>query len=256
MSMQSPHDADGTRTARVPLPPNETGPVPVHYDRVQPRYFGVTPPMLLFALAFAGLCVALVLFVTGHWPVGLILLGLAVLAFAAFLEAARRKPDTAMARVTADAAFDARARTRAGLEVMGARGRAAREALRVRRELRRAWKYRQERLTALGEATYLGDTRAADVFRREVAEVDAFAAQLTTYLDAQLDAAEHEVRNARLEVQQTQMVEIPEPYPPPDEGTPPQPAPVPEPYPGPEIVPPVPDPVPTPLGPDPGQQQR
>src|SRR5919202_1888450 len=104
MSEPSAPAADPTRTAQIPLPPDETGRVPVHYDRVQPRYFGVTPPMLLFALAFGGLCVA------------------------GFLEVARRKPDTAVARVTADAAWDARARTRAGLEVVGARGRAAREA--------------------------------------------------------------------------------------------------------------------------------
>src|SRR5919202_5641517 len=112
MSEPSAPAADPTQTAQIPLPPDETGRVPVHYDRVQPRYFGVTPPMLLFALAFGGLCVALVLFITGHWPVGLILLGVAVLCFAGFLEVARRKPDNAVARATAEAAWDSRARTR------------------------------------------------------------------------------------------------------------------------------------------------
>src|SRR3954471_14949114 len=61
------------------LPPAETGPVPISMQRAEPRWFGVTPPTMLLGLAVAILVFAVVLFVTGHWPFGLILLGLSAL---------------------------------------------------------------------------------------------------------------------------------------------------------------------------------
>jgi hypothetical protein len=69
-------------------------------------------------------------------------------------------------------------------------------------------------------------------------------------LAVQLAGADERIRRARLPVQDTVMVtpnEPSAPYPPPDEGNPPQPAEVPEPYPPPdEGTPPAP-------APDPGQ---
>ncbi len=71
-------------------------------------------------------------------------------------------------------------------------------------------------------------------------------------LAERLAGAEERIRRARLPVQDTQMVtpnEPSAPYPPPDEGNPPEPAQVPEPYPPPdEGTPPVP-------APDPGQTE-
>ena len=37
------------------LPPDETGPVPVHVQRAEPRWFGVTPPSFLLGDGPAGL---------------------------------------------------------------------------------------------------------------------------------------------------------------------------------------------------------
>src|SRR5213082_3236427 len=82
--------ADQTR--RVPLPPEETGPVPVSLVHAEPRWFGVPPPLLLFGLAASLFVLALVLLAVGSWPSGLILLGLSTLLTAAFLETARRRP--------------------------------------------------------------------------------------------------------------------------------------------------------------------
>ena len=48
----TPADADGA-TVQQEVPHNETGPVPVSFDRVEPRLFGVTPPALLLAVAVA-----------------------------------------------------------------------------------------------------------------------------------------------------------------------------------------------------------
>src|SRR3954452_8244883 len=81
-------------TLQVELPPEETGPVPVSMQVSEPRWFGVTPPSFLLGLSGVLLVLAIALFAVGHWPYGLILLGLAALLLAAFMEAARRRPHT------------------------------------------------------------------------------------------------------------------------------------------------------------------
>src|SRR5579872_7152217 len=74
--------SDGGTTVQAELPPDETGPIPVSFTQVEPHWFGVTPPVFLLGIAGAVLLLSLVLFATGHWPYGLILLGLAALLFA------------------------------------------------------------------------------------------------------------------------------------------------------------------------------
>jgi hypothetical protein len=123
------------------------------------------------------------------------------------------------------------------------------ETLRLRRQLGRLQAYRRDLLTAFGDAVYRGDEAAAARLRVELGGVDVQTRDLEQELHRLVVATRERIASARLAAQPT-MVEVPEPYPPPDEGTPPQPVPVPEPYPGPEIVPPTPDPVPTP-GPEP-----
>jgi hypothetical protein len=219
--------------------------VPVSVAHAQPRWFGVTPPSLLLALAAAAAVAAAVFFATGHWPVGLILVGAAILLVTAFLEVARRKPDTAVPRLSADAFDGMRARAASTFDALAARGRAGRESARVRIELARLHAHRRELLAAFGDAVYRGVD--ADPFRGRLVELDGYAHRLEQELQHVLAAANQRVRMARLAVQETQMVSIPEPYPPPDEGTPPAPAPVPEPGPPPdEGTLPQPDPVPTP----------
>lgn len=76
---------------------------------------------------------------------------------------------------------------------------------------------------------------------------------------AVVDQAQERLYQRRLEVQPTEMVELPEePSPPPGEGTPPEPARIPEPYPPPdEGNPPEPAviPEPGPLAPE-GDERR
>jgi len=71
-------------------------------------------------------------------------------------------------------------------------------------------------------------------------------------LAERLAGADERIRRARLPVQETVMItpnEPQQPYPPPDEGNPPEPAQVPEPYPPPdEGTPPLP-------APDPGRTE-
>jgi hypothetical protein len=233
-------------TVQQELPPEETGPVPVSFERPQPRLFGVTPPGLLLAVAAGLLVLALVLFVSGHWPFGLIVLGLAALLFAAFLEAARRHPTSPVTRVS----MDARERAGSMFETWRARAVAAAEVRRIHSGLAIVEAERRTALFELGAAAHRGDGIAEAGMRARLSELDAHETQLRGDLDARLEHAGERIRKARLSVQDTVMVtpnQPSEPYPPPGEATPPQPAVVPEPYPPPdEGTPPTPAPVPEP----------
>jgi len=124
-------DAGGTKV--MELPPDETGHVPVHYRQAETRYYGVTPATLVLVLAGAALTLAVVLLALGRWPLGLVLLGVAVLLALVSLEAARRKPAGAVARSPAQALDAFRTRAGAATESLATRGRAARRLIALRR---------------------------------------------------------------------------------------------------------------------------
>jgi len=231
------------------LPPDETGRVPVEYAQVEPRYYGVTPTTLVLVLAGAALTLAVVLFALGHWPFGLIALGVSVLLVLVFLEAARRKPDGAIARSTADALDGFRARAGIAAGSLATRGRAARRLLALRRELQRMDVLRARLLFELGDAVYRGDDQGTERARRQLVELDELAALREAEMEEVVAQTQERLERRRLEVRPTEMVElpeqpgqpgepspgvpavIPEPYPPPDEGNPPEPAIMPEPGP-------------------------
>ena len=218
------------------LPPDETGPVPVTYARAERNYYGVTPTRLVLGLAGAGVALAIALFATGHWPVGLVLLGLALLLVLVGAE-------TGALRARAGVAADS----------VATRGRAASRVLFLRRELKRLAARRAKLLFELGDAVYRGDEQATEAGRGRVAELDELVQQREGEMQEVMAHAQDRLQRRRLEVQVTEMVEIPEepaapgeqgplgpavipePYPPPDEGNPPQPAVIPEP--GPAVIP-------------------
>jgi len=248
-----PSGAGGTKVMEVP--PDETGRVPVHYDRAEPRYYGVTPATLLLVLAGIALALAVVLLSTGRWPLGLILVGTSVLLLLLFLEAARRRPSGPVARSTAEALDAFRARAGVAADALATRGRAARRMIALRRELQRMAVVRAQVLFELGDAVYRGDEQGTETAREQVKELDELAAEREAEMKAVVAQAQERLQRRRLEVQPTEMVEvpeepyspgegdptgpvrIPEPYPPPDEGSPPQPAIIPEPGPLPDPEP-------------------
>jgi hypothetical protein len=231
------------------LPPDETGVVPVQYARAEPRYYGVTPTTLVLVLGAVALTVAVVLFALGHWPFGLIALGASVLLVLVFLETARRKPDGAVARSTADAMDGFRARAGVAADSLATRGRAARRLLALRRELQQMGQLRARLLFEFGDAVYRGDDQGTERAREQVRELDELAALREAEMEAIVAQTQERLERRKLEVQPTEMVElpeqpgqpgegtpggpavIPEPYPPPDEGNPPEPAIIPEPGP-------------------------
>jgi hypothetical protein len=242
------------------VPPEETGPVPVDVSPAVPRLYGAVPAAATLALGVAALAAAATLFALGRWPYGLILLGVAVLLLLLALEAARRGREHARP----DAVEATRARVGVAFESLALRGQAARRLLALRRELQRLHAERLRLLVALGEAVYGGADRDAEAATSRIRELDRVAAERRREMDAVIDAAHRRIDSAHLAVQPTVLAEqpspvtpeparIPEPYPPPDEADPPQPAVIPEP--GPAIIPePGPAVIPEP-GP-PGQEER
>ena len=241
--------ADDTHVMEVP--PEEVGHVPVNYDRVEPHYYGIAPTTLVLVLAAAVLTVAIVLFAAGHWPFGLIVLGLSLLLMVMFFEAARRRPDVVV-RSTADALDSFRSRAGVAADTLATRRRASRQVLALRHELERMAALHRQLLFELGEAVYRGDEQASERARGQLEELDALSARRESEMQAVVAAAQEQIRKRKLEVQATEMVEIPEPlepdqgdpggpvvipepYPPPDEGNPPEPAVIPEP--GPAVIP-------------------
>jgi hypothetical protein len=249
-------------TQVLETPPDETGPVPVHMTRVEPRLYGVIPSALVLGLAVASLILTIIFFVTGHWPIGLILLGVTVLLALLFFEAARRKPAGAVSRSTAEALEAFRERAGVAAEALATRGRAATQLLAVRRELQRMAQLRLRLLVELGDAVYRGDEEQTETARSRVEELDRLAAQREAEMQAVIEQAERRLAQRRLEVQPTEVAEQPqEPETPaPGEGNPPEPARIPEQYPPPdEATPPQPAIIPEPspaVIPEPGPQQE
>jgi hypothetical protein len=239
--------ASAGSTVEADVPTSETVPVPVSVQRSEPHWFGVAPPQALLALAVIAFVIAIVLFATGHWPYGLILLGAAALLLAAFLDAARRRPVSGVTR----ASVDARERARSSWETLRARQVATAEARRIQGALLMLESDRRSALQDLGAAAHAGDSTADATARARLAELDTYETELRAQLDGTLGEADARIRKARLPVEDTMMVLPTEPGPQPGEATPPQPAVVPEPYPPPdEATPPQPARIPEP-GPDP-----
>ena len=234
------------------IPRHETHAAPVSVQHAEPRWFGVAPPQLVLALAAAAFAAAIVLFATGSWPYGLILLGVAALLVAVFLEAMRRRPPQQLGRTS----YDAKERAVSSWETLRARTAAAAEVRRIHSALVLLESERGSVYRELGAAVHRHDAPAEAEARRRLSELDSREAALRDELSrVEVDTGER-IRRARLPVQETVMVLPTEPTPPPGEATPPQPARVPEPYPPPdEGTPPTPAKVPEP-SPDPPPERE
>lgn len=246
-------------TAVEEVPPQETGPVPVHVTTAEPRFFGVTPPAAVLALAAASLALAIVLFVTGHAVVGGVLLAVAVVLGVVFAGLVRRLPETAVARYSAGAANAIRARAGFALEAVTVHSTARVELFKLRRELMELVVQRTECARALGEAVYADDPEGSESARARMEELDGLIAAKEGEMEQTAAGAMERIQRAQLQVQPTTIETpepgppTPEPYPSPTPGPVPVPEPMPEPSepPGPVRVPepgPEPSPPPTPQG--------
>ena len=234
------------------LPPLETVPGPVARESAERRWLGLPARFVLLCLGFAALGAAVGLFATGSWVWGIVLLLLAAILLAALGEAMRRRGDV-WAQRSSRLAADGRAHAATTAEVWRARLDSTVMRWRTRSRLDAIESERRPALQELGEAVWRQDSSAEREARQRLVELEQERQRIEDELAERLAGADERIRRARLPVQETIMATPNEPnapYPPPDEGNPPQPAEVPEPYPPPdEGTPPTP-------APDPGQPER
>jgi hypothetical protein len=237
----------GTAVSQEPL--LETAPGPVVHESVERRWLGLPARFILLCLGFAAFGAAIGLFATGNWVWGIVLVLVAVVVLAALAEATRRSADQ-WVQHSSRLAADGRAQAVTAAEVWRTRLDSSLTRWQTRSRLDSLAAARKPAFRALGEAVWRGDENAEREARRQLVEIEQEMKRLEHEQAERLAGADERIRKARLPVQGTLMVtpnEPSAPYPPPDEGNPPEPAQVPEPYPPPdEGTPPEP-------APDPGQ---
>ena len=192
-------------TAVQELPPQETGPVPVEVSVAAPRFFGVTPPAAVLALAAASLALAIVLLVSGHVIVGGALLGVAVVLAVFFVGLARRLPDTPVSRLSSGAVGALRARAGFAIEALSVHSGARVELFRLRRELAELLAQRAECARVLGEAVYADDEEGSESARSRMAELDGLIAAKEEEMEQTAAGAMERIQRAQLHVQPTQI---------------------------------------------------
>jgi type IV secretory pathway TrbD component len=194
---------DENVTQAQPLPPHETTASPVEVSVATPRYFGITPPTLLFGIATATLAIAITLAILSRWIAALVLAALVLVELALFVGLARRKPDTAVAKASVRAIDRARDRAAYLVRATTVRTEAGRRMTRLRHELLELDTRRDRALRELGAAVYAGDDEAAARVRTELAAIDAEQHAAEDEM-AEIDEATREhLERGRLHVQQT-----------------------------------------------------
>jgi len=185
------------------LPPHETTASPVEMSVAMPRYFGITPPTLLFGIATATLAIAVTLAILQRWVAALLLAALVLAELALFLSLARRKPDTAVAKASVRVVTRARERAAWVVRATTLRTETGRRLTRLRHELLQLDARRDSALRELGAAVYSGDGEAAERLKAELHAVDEERWAKEDEMRAIEEAAREHLAQGRLRVQPT-----------------------------------------------------
>lgn len=145
-----------------------------------------------------------------------------------------------------------RSRLAAHRELVSARSRGQIDLFRLRRELAELQAEQSRGYHELGRAGYVRDRDAVQAARTHLDDVNERLAAKEAEVQVLLGEMQERIRRVQAQVAPTEKLgaeepaRIPEPYPPPDEGTPPEPPRLPEPEPDP-VPEPSPEPVPEPF---------
>jgi len=168
-----------------------------------PRYFGITPPTLLFGIATATLAIAITLAILARWVAALVLAALVLVELALFVGLARRKPDTAVAKASVRAIDRARERAAYVVRATTVRTEAARRLTRLRHELLELDTRRDRELRELGAAVHGGDEEAAERVKRELEAIDSERDAREDEMRAIDEATREHLERGRMHVQAT-----------------------------------------------------
>jgi hypothetical protein len=195
------NDENVTKAEQVP--PHETTPSPVEVSVAMPRYFGITPPTLLFGIATATLAVAIVLAVLAHWVAAIVLAVAVLIEIVMFLGVARRKPDTVFAKASVRGFQRARERAVWLLQSTTVRTEAGRQLNSLRLELMELDERWDKGLRELGAAVYEGDDQAVQRLKEELTALDDERKRTEGEMREIEAAAQERLEEGRLQVQPT-----------------------------------------------------
>lgn len=194
---------DQSVTREEQMPPHETSASPVDLSVAMPRYFGITPPTLLFGIATATLAIAVVLAILAHWVSALVLAAAVLVEIVLFLGVARRKPDSAVATTSVRVMYRARERAAWLVQATSVRTEAGRRLTPLRRELLELDERRERKLRELGAAVYEGEEDAAKLVTEQLSGLDEERKQKEGEMRAIEEAARQRLEKGRLHVQPT-----------------------------------------------------
>jgi hypothetical protein len=187
------------------VPPTEPGRVPVSYERAERTTFGLAPHALVAALAALALGAAVSLLVTGHLVAALVLLAIALLLGALYVEQARGRRSSAVDRVTAAAVDNSRAL--AGFATASVRtwSSAGRRVAALRLEAARLGRERSQLQLELGAAAYEEDEERMAELRGRMRELDERIETCADEAQAVVEGARSRTSQERLAVGQTEI---------------------------------------------------
>jgi hypothetical protein len=191
------HDTDEFDVPELESPPA--------YTRVEPRYFGLTPHVLVAGIAAAALLASVVLLATGDVAVGLLLFVTAVLLGALFAEQARRRRESSLDRAAASAVDHSLALAGFTRATVGAWTGAGRRSAQLRLEARRLARERSHVQYDLGGAVHAEDGPRVAELRRRLRELDDEIERCAREARAAIEEAQRRTRQERVAVSSTQI---------------------------------------------------
>jgi hypothetical protein len=170
--MADPEPTADPATKAFDVPPTEPAPAPVAYERAERRTFGLAPHAFVAALAALALGAAISLLITGHLVAGLLLLALALLFGALYVEQARGRRSSAVDRFTAAAVDNSRAVAGFAGASVRAWTSAGRRVAQLRLEASRLARERSQLQYELGGAAYDEDADRTGELRDRMRGLD------------------------------------------------------------------------------------
>lgn len=189
---------------RTDAPP-ATRAVPIDVQHAQPRYFGLAPPVFVFAAAVALFLLGVVLLAIGWFALGVIAIILAFCLVPTFIAGARRWPDTRLAQFGLSAADRVRDEAGQAADSISTWSRASREVTRLRKEQFRLRRERDAKVRELGVSHYEDDGRA-EALKAEAKELDGQIQENERALERTLASARRRVRRGRAAVVSTEVI--------------------------------------------------
>jgi hypothetical protein len=183
---------------------------PIDVQHAEPRYFGLAPPVFVFAAAVTLLVLGVVLLLTGVFAVGVIAIVVAATLLPAFLAGARRWPDSRIAQLGVSTAERVRDEAGVAAESVTTWGRASREIARLRREQFGLRRERDGKIRELGAAVYADQDERAGELKAAARELDRRLEENERTLQRTIAGARRRMRKERAAVVTTEKIEAEE----------------------------------------------